>query len=318
MKHISEFSEGDHIREVYLCKGISHAVTKNGKEYLNVQLMDRTGSVDGKIWDPGDPGIDDFDKYDYVEVNADVNVWNNAKQLNIKRIRVASEGEYDPAEYLPVSTRNNDEMYKELLSVIDSIEDKHYNVLLKKFFVEDTELVKKFRTCSAAKTVHHGFVGGLMQHTLGVASVCDFLSKSYPVLNRDLLVTAALCHDIAKTKELTPFPENDYSDEGQLLGHIVMGSEMVGAAAKEIEGFPNIKLTQLQHCILAHHGKYEFGSPKLPELVEAMALNLADECDSKIEIYTELFEANVEKKGQWLGPRKFLNDSNVRSTITTE
>ena len=202
MKHISDFNEGDHIREVFLCKGISHAVTKNGKEYLNVQLMDRTGSVDGKIWDPGDPGIDDFDKYDYVEVNADVNVWNNAKQLNIKRIRVAGEGEYDPAEYLPVSSRNNDEMYKELLSVIDSIEDKHYNALLKKFFVEDAELVKRFRSCSAAKTVHHGFVGGLMQHTLGVASVCDFLSKSYPVLNRDLLVTAALCHDIAKTKEL--------------------------------------------------------------------------------------------------------------------
>ncbi|MBP5471844.1 MAG: HD domain-containing protein [Lachnospiraceae bacterium] len=315
MKHIAEINESDHIREIYLCKGVSSAVTKNGKEYLNVQLMDKTGSIDGKIWEPGDAGIDDFSKHDYIEVNADVNVWNNAKQLNIKRVRVAREGEYDPAEYLPVSPRNNDEMFKELLGFIDSVKDPHYNALLKKLFVEDEELSKKFRTCSAAKTVHHGFVGGLMQHTLGVAGVCDYISGKYEVLNRDLLITAALCHDIAKTKEFTAFPENDYSDDGQLLGHIVMGSEMVGTAASQIEGFPHTHLSQLQHCILAHHGKYEFGSPKLPALVEAMALNLADEMDSKIEIFTELFENSADKKGQWLGTKKFLNDANVRSTI---
>ena len=315
MKHIAEINESDHIREIYLCKGVSSAVTKNGKEYLNVQLMDKTGSIDGQIWEPGDAGIDDFSKHDYIEVNADVNVWNNAKQLNIKRVRVAREGEYDPAEYLPVSPRNNDEMFKELLGFIDSVKDPHYNALLKKLFVEDEELSKKFRTCSAAKTVHHGFVGGLMQHTLGVAGVCDYISGKYEVLNRDLLITAALCHDIAKTKEFTAFPENDYSDDGQLLGHIVMGSEMVGAAASQIEGFPHTHLSQLQHCILAHHGKYEFGSPKLPALVEAMALNLADEMDSKIEIFTELFENSADKKGQWLGTKKFLNDANVRSTI---
>ena len=315
MTHIAEINESDHIREIYLCKGVSSAVTKNGKEYLNVQLMDKTGSIDGKIWEPGDAGIDDFSKHDYIEVNADVNVWNNAKQLNIKRVRVAREGEYDPAEYLPVSPRNNDEMFKELLGFIDSVKDPHYNALLKKLFVEDEELSKKFRTCSAAKTVHHGFVGGLMQHTLGVAGVCDYISGKYEVLNRDLLITAALCHDIAKTKEFTAFPENDYSDDGQLLGHIVMGSEMVGTAASQIEGFPHTHLSQLQHCILAHHGKYEFGSPKLPALVEAMALNLADEMDSKIEIFTELFENSADKKGQWLGTKKFLNDANVRSTI---
>ena len=315
MKHISEFNEGDHIREVYLCKSVSNAVTKNGKEYMNVQLMDRTGSIDGKIWEPSDAGISEFEKNDYIEVTGEVNVWNNTKQLNIKRVRIASEGEYDPAEYLPVSPMNNDEMYKELLELVSSINDKYYNALLKKFFVEDEALVKRFRRCSAAKTVHHGFVGGLLQHTLGVAKVCDYLSKSYPVLNRDLLVTAALCHDIAKTKEFTDFPENDYSDDGQLLGHIVMGSEMVAACASSIEGFPHTHLTQLQHCILAHHGKYEFGSPKIPELVEAMALNLADEMDSKIEIFTEMFENNAEKKGQWLGNKRFLNDANVRSTI---
>ena len=315
MKHIVEINESDHIREIYLCKGVSSAVTKNGKEYLNVQLMDRTGTIDGKIWEPGDAGIDDFSKHDYVEVNADVNVWNNAKQLNIKRVRVAREGEYDPAEYLPVSPRDNEEMYKELLGFIDSVKDPHYNALLKKLFVEDEDLSRKFRTCSAAKTVHHGFVGGLIQHTLGVAGVCDYISGKYEVLNRDLLITAALCHDIAKTKEFTAFPENDYSDDGQLLGHIVMGSEMVAIAASQIEGFPHTHLSQLQHCILAHHGKYEFGSPKLPALVEAMALNLADEMDSKIEIFTELFENSADKKGQWLGTKKFLNDANVRSTI---
>lgn len=315
MKHISDFREGETIRDIYLCKGVSHAVTKNGKEYLSVQLMDRTGTVDAKVWDPQDAGIDDFDKFDYVDITGDVTVWNNAKQLNIKRARKAREGEYDPSEYLPVSPRNNDEMYGELLGLIDSVKDRYYNALLRKLFVEDEELVKKFRNCSAAKTVHHGFVGGLMQHTLGVAGICDYLSRTYSVLNRDLLITAALCHDIAKTKEFTPFPENDYSDDGQLLGHIVMGSEMVAAAASSIEGFPHMHLSQLQHCILAHHGKYEFGSPKLPSLVEAMALNLADDMDAKIEIFTEMFENTQDKKGQWLGAKKFLNDTNVRSTI---
>lgn len=315
MKHISDFREGESIRDIYLCKGVSHAVTKNGKEYLSVQLMDRTGTVDAKVWDPQDAGIDDFDKFDYVDITGDVTVWNNAKQLNIKRARKAREGEYDPSEYLPVSPRNNDEMYNELLGLIDSVKDRYYNALLRKFFVEDEELVKKFRNCSAAKTVHHGFVGGLMQHTLGVAGICDYLSRTYSVLNRDLLITAALCHDIAKTKEFTPFPENDYSDDGQLLGHIVMGSEMVAVAASSIEGFPHMHLSQLQHCILAHHGKYEFGSPKLPSLVEAMALNLADDMDAKVEIFTEMFENTQDKKGQWLGTKKFLNDTNVRSTI---
>ncbi|MBR6381608.1 MAG: HD domain-containing protein [Lachnospiraceae bacterium] len=314
MKYIKDFREGEHIREIYLCRNVTNAVTKNGKDYQTVSLMDRTGSIDGKIWDPSDPGIDEFSRFDYIEVTGDVVLFNNVLQLNTKRVRVAREGEYDPAEYLPMSPRDNGEMYEALKGLIETVKDPHYHRLLEMLFIEDAELVRQFRTSSAAKSVHHGYVGGLLEHTLSVAKLCEYLSGAYPFLNHDLLLTAAICHDIAKTKEFTPFPENDYTDEGQLLGHIVMGSQMVAETAAKIEGFPPVLLSQLQHCILAHHGKYEFGSPKLPALAEALALNFADDTDAKMEIFKELLENNSQNKG-WLGFNRLL-DSNVRATRT--
>ena len=152
-----------------------------------------------------------------------------------------------------------------------------------------------------------------MEHTLGVARLCDYYASYYPMLNRDLLITAALFHDIGKLKELSRFPENDYTDDGQLLGHIVMGAEMIGEKARQITGFPSTMLAQLQHCILAHHGEYEFGSPKKPAIIEAAALNFADNTDAKLETFTELLEG-TDKSG-WLGFNRLL-DSNVRKTRT--
>ena len=312
MKYIDTLREGMRISEVYLCKSKQIAQTKSGKEYGNLVLQDKTGTIDAKVWDPGNPGIGDYDSLDYIEVYGDVNNFQGTLQINVKRIRVCKEGEYNPADYLPVSSKDRDVMFQELLNLVKGIENSWFRQLLEAFFVKDEDFAKKFRYSSAAKTVHHGFVGGLLEHTLSVTKLCDYYCRAYPVLKRDLLLTAAMCHDIGKVKEISPFPENDYTDDGQLLGHIVMGSQMVAEKAAEIAGFPHVLLTQLQHCILAHHGKYEYGSPKLPALMEALALNYADDTDAKLETFKEILENNSENQG-WLGFNR-LFESNLRAT----
>ena len=296
MKYIKDYKEGDRISEIYLCKHKQSAVTKNGKAYDSIVLQDRTGTIDGKIWDPNSAGIGEFGSLDYIEVFGEVTSFQGALQVTIKRVRLCHEGEYDPSDYLPVSEKNIDEMYAELLTFIDSIENEYLKELLNGFFRKDESFASMFRQSSAAKTVHHGFVGGLLEHTLGVTKLCEYYSKTYPILNRDLLLTAAMCHDIGKTREISRFPENDYTDEGQLLGHIVMGSEMVG---------------ELKHCILSHHGEYEFGSPKKPALAEAVALNFADNTDAKLQTFTEILKG--AKGNDWLGYNR-LFESNVRKT----
>ena len=312
MKFIQEFFEGCRVSGIYLCKHKQAAVTKNGKPYENVILQDKTGTIDAKIWDPNSLGIDDFETLDYIEIMGDVTNFAGALQLNIKRARKAREGEYDPTDYLPVSKCDIDEMYGELMAIIKTIQNPYLSRLLELFFVEDEAFIKRFRFNSAAKTVHHGFVGGLLEHTLSVTRFCDFMAKSYGILNRDLLITAAILHDIGKTKELSLFPQNDYTDDGQLLGHIMIGAEMVHDAAQKIEGFPMELENQLKHCILAHHGELEYGSPKKPAMVEAVALNLADNADAKMETLTELFDA-APAGNEWIGYNRFF-ESNIRRT----
>lgn len=312
MKYIKDLKEGDRVFDIYLCKHKQAAVTKNGKTYENVILQDKTGTIDAKVWEPNNPGIGDYDALDYIEVYGEVNNFQGSLQVNVKRIRVCREEEYDPGEYLPVSSKNINGMYDQLLKLIGSVENPYLKKLLEAFFTEDEKFIKTFKNSSAAKTVHHGFIGGLLEHTLSVTKLCDYYCGAYPILKRDLLLTAAMCHDIGKTKELSPFPQNDYTDDGQLLGHIVMGSQMVAEKAAGIEGFPHILLTELQHCILAHHGKYEFGSPKIPAIIEALALNYADDTDAKLETFKEILENNSENTG-WLGYNR-LFESNLRGT----
>lgn len=312
MRFINELHEGDRVSGIYLCKQKQPAVTKNGKPYENLILQDKTGVIDGKIWDPNSLGIDDFEALDYIDIMGDVTSFAGAIQLNIKRVRKASEGEYSPADYLPVSENSTDEMYKQILALVRSVKNTYLSALLNKLFVEDKEFLKVFNGHSAAKTVHHGFIGGLMQHTLSVARLCDYMAQAYPVIKRDLLITAALLHDVGKTRELSAFPLNDYTDEGQLLGHIVIGAQMIHDMAKEIPGFPAVLENELVHCILAHHGELEYGSPKKPALAEAVALNLADNTDARMETLTEVFAADKGKK-EWLGYNR-LFESNLRRT----
>ncbi len=312
MKYIKDYKDGDRVFDIYFCKFKSSAVTKNGKSYDNVILQDKTGTIDAKIWDPNNPGIADFDACDYIEVYGDVTSFNGALQVNVKRVRLCQEGEYNEGEYMPVSKKNIEEMYAELLKMIGSIENIYLKQLLEAFFVKDTAFVQAFKKSSAAKTVHHGFIGGLLEHTLSVTKLCDYYCTAYPILKRDLLLTAAICHDMGKIREISAFPVNDYTDEGQFLGHIVMGSEMISEKIREIPGFPQMLAMELKHCILSHHGELEFGSPKKPAIIEAVALTYADNTDAKMETFTELLESTQETG--WLGFNRFF-ESNLRGSV---
>lgn len=313
MKYIETFREGDKINDIYLCKYRQSAVAKNGKTYENVTLQDKTGTIDAKIWDPSSSGIEEFEALHYVWITGDVTSFQGALQLNIKRARVADPAEYHPEDYLPVSEKNLDEMYTELMKYMEKVHNVYLKKLISMYFVDNKAFIEAFKKHSAAKTVHHSFVGGLLEHTLGVVKLCDYYIKQYPYLNGDLLLTAALFHDVGKLKEISNFPENDYTDDGQLLGHIVMGSELVGFGCRHIQNFPKKLMSELQHCILAHHGELEYGSPKKPALPEAMALNYADNTDAKLETMREILKSAGTSQ-EWLGYNRLFESNLRRST----
>ena len=309
MRFIDGLCEGETIRNVYLCKGKRSAETRNGKPYDNLILQDKTGTLDGKVWDPNSQGIADYDEKDFIEVFGDVINYNGNLQLNIRQIRKAEEGEYNPAYYMPTTEKSVDGMYEELTAYIRQISNKYLRQVLEFYYIKDEAFIKKFKAHSAAKTVHHGFSGGLLEHTLSVPRMCDYFATSYSILNRDLLLSSAILHDIGKVKELSDFPDNDYTDEGQLIGHIVIGVEMINDAIRSIPGFPEKLAHELKHCIVAHHGELEYGSPKKPALAEAVALNMADSTDAKLQTLTELFKGKTGT--DWLGYNR-LFESNLR------
>lgn len=311
MQYISDLKEGDQVVEHYLCVSKQILKTKSGKTYYSLLLQDKTGIVDAKIWDLSD-GINNFEEKDYIKIDALVVTFQGNIQLNIRRLRKSSEGEYDPKEYVPTSDRDINEMYNQLLGYINSIKDPFLNTLACKFFVDDKQFVEKFKEHTAAKTVHHSFMGGLLEHTLSVVQVCEFFANQYPIINRDLLYTAALFHDIGKMDELSSFPVIEYTDAGQLMGHIVISVEWVNDKIKEIDKFPQKLAFLLKHCILAHHGELEYGSPKKPAILEAIALHFADNVDAKIKTF-ETMLSNGDEQDDWLGWQR-LFDSNMRRT----
>ena len=312
MKYIETLREGERVGGIYLCKAKQAALTKAGKPYGSLILQDKTGTLDAKIWDPNSQGIDEFEVLDYIDVMGDVTSFQGALQLNVKRIRKARDGEYDPTEYLPVTDKDIGQMYQELTTFIQDMQNPYLKKLCASFFLEDQEFEKRFKFHSAAKNVHHGYVGGLLEHTLSVTKLCNYYTKAYPMLHRDLLLAAAMFHDIGKLDEISPFPANDYTDVGQLLGHIMIGAEQVGERIRSIPGFPVKLANELKHCILAHHGELEYGSPKKPAIMEAIALSFADNTDAKMQTMKEALGASPENNG-WLGYNR-LFESNIRRT----
>ena len=283
-----------------------------GKSYYALLLQDRTGTLDAKIWELNN-AIGHFESMDYIRVEGQITVFQGANQLNIRRVRKAEEGEYTPSDYMPCTDKDVKKLYKELQEMIQRTKNPYLKKLAEVVFVEDKAFVKEFVQHSAAKSVHHGFMGGLLEHTVSVARMCEYYCTQYTELNRDLLVMCALFHDIGKVEELSAFPYNDYTDEGQLVGHIVMGTIKLDRIMQTIPGFP-VKLgNEVKHCILAHHGELEYGSPKKPALLEALALSLADNTDAKLQTFREALKKENMTDSEWMGYQR-LFESNIRPT----
>ncbi|BBF44799.1 3'-5' exoribonuclease Bsu YhaM [Lachnospiraceae bacterium KM106-2] len=313
MRFIADLHEGDMVNETYLCKQKQTLKTKAGKSYYSLLLQDKTGTLDAKVWELSN-GINNFEAMDYIRVEGQVTSFQNSLQLNVKRIRVSQEGEYVPADYLPTSSKDINQMYEELLQFAGSIQNIYLKQLVASFFVDDKDFRKAFCFHSAAKSVHHGFIGGLLEHTLGVVRLSDYLAAHYPILNRDILISSAMFHDIGKMEELSIFPENDYTDDGQLLGHIMIGVEKIGARIRTIPNFPHKLASELKHCIIAHHGELEYGSPKKPATAEALALNFADNADAKLQTMLEIFEG-AQDNSEWVGYNRFFETNLRRSSL---
>ncbi len=311
MKFINELKDGESFREFYLCNKRQSMKSKTGKNYLSLTLSDKTGTINGKVWDMN-KDIQSFTDGDFIKIEASVQTYNNELQLNIKKIRRALEGEYNEADYVPATDKDINTLSNKLIEFINSIENKYIKEMLTNIFIKNKNISESFKKHTAAKAMHHNYLGGLLEHTVSVTELCDFMAKHYENVNRDILIASALLHDICKIIELSDFPNVDYTDDGELLGHIVMGSEFIGKEADKIDGFPHQLKSLIQHCILAHHGEYEYGSPKLPRTIEAFILHCADDTDAKVNMFQKSIKESTNT-GLWMGYNKMLA-RNIRKT----
>jgi 3'-5' exoribonuclease len=302
---------GNSVDDKFYCKSKTIGIAKNGSTYCSVVLQDMSGIVDAKIWDITD-SIGEFESGDFIQVVGNVGSFKDQPQITITAVAKLNVSEINIEDFCPKSPHDIDDMCSRLFKYVDSVKNEFLNKLLNCFFGNE-KFVNRFKIASAAKSVHHAYIGGLMEHTLAVTDICELYTALYLIANRDLLITAALCHDIGKVKEISAFPENDYTDEGNLLGHIYMGTEMIDVQARKIEGFPKVLLNELKHCILAHHGKLEYGSPKTPSLIEAMLLHMADMTDANARRFSDLITDNPD--GTWSDKIDFAIGSKYRATI---
>lgn len=304
MKYLEDIHDGETLVGHYLCKQKQTFKSKAGKNYLSLRLYDKTGSVAGKVWELNNQ-IQNFDEGDFIKIDAVVLVYQNEYQLNIKKIRKSLEGEYNPIDYIPCTEKDITSLYNQFTAYINSISNNFIKVLLENIFIKNNEISRKFKEHSAARAMHHSYMGGLLEHSLSVTQICDFMAPRYKYVNRDILIAAAMLHDIGKLWELSSFPENDYTEGGQLLGHIVIGTELISSEAAKIPDFPPILAMLLKHCIIGHHGEYEFGSPQLPKTIEAFILHCADNADAKIKMFEDAVQKN-NTQGHWAGYQKTL------------
>jgi 3'-5' exoribonuclease len=295
---IKEIKDRTLVDSVFLVKEKIMAMAKNGKPYLTLRLMDKSGEVDAKVWDNVDTLAALFDKDDFILVRSKASVYLGKMQLVIAELSKVPEEEVMLVDFLPETERDVREMEEELASLVATISDVNLKMLLAAFF-DNPEFLAVYRTAPAAKGMHHVYLGGLIEHSLAVARLVDRIVPLYEELNRDLLIAGALLHDVGKVREMTYLRSFDYTDEGKLLGHITIGVEMVRENIALLPGFPQELAMLLQHMLLSHHGQYEFGSPKRPKTLEATVLNYLDDLDSKINGIRTHIGREPENHSRW-------------------
>jgi 3'-5' exoribonuclease len=290
---------------------------KSGEPYLALTLGDRCGQIEAKMWDNVEDALDAFEQDDFLKIKGLLNKYKNRFQITVHKLRKLGDIEVDFADYLPKTTKDIDELWRTLSDYVGSFKDSNLQTLVQSFMA-DTEIAAAYRNAPAAKTLHHAYIGGLLDHVVSLFRSCDLVSQNYPQINRDLLLTGAFLHDIGKIHELTYSRSFSYTSRGQLLGHMIIELEMLQAKIANIPGFPDEMKTLLEHLIISHHGHYEFGSPKLPMFPEALMLHYMDDLDSKMESMRAHFEREIGNDSSWttynaslgrtlLNTAKFLN-----------
>jgi 3'-5' exoribonuclease len=290
MRFISELKEGEHISESYYCSQKQLLKTKTGKKYISLILLDKTGTINGKIWDIDEENIGDFNQGDVIEIEGFIKTFSNSLQINIEKLRKIIK--YNIENYVRTTGKNIDVLEEQLWNFIESINNIYLQRLLQLIF-KDQDIIKRFKKCSAGKSMHHNYVGGLIEHTISVTEICDFMSKRTAMIDRDILIASAILHDIGKIYELSDFPDNSYTDDGELIGHISIAAVFISQKMDDTKEFPKYIRSNVIHCILSHHGEYEFGSPKLPKTMEALVLHFADNLDAKTKMFEEIIKSDT-------------------------
>ena len=298
--YVSELEPNKLIVGVFLVQNKEIRQKKTGEPYLSLNLADRTGDLDAKMWDNVADAMDTFERDGFIKVKGIVQLFQNKPQLTIHKLLPVPESEIDIADFLPASKRDRDEMYAELRQWIASMTNPHLKALIETIFA-DHAVALAYRTAPAAKAVHHAWIGGLIEHVLSLCHLAKFTASHYPDVDFDLLLTGVILHDVGKTSELTYARSLGYSTEGQLIGHIVIGTRMVEDAIKKVPDFPAPLRDLVIHMILSHHGTLEFGSPKVPSFLEAMLLHQIDTMDSKMECMRASVEKERFSDNAWTG-----------------
>jgi 3'-5' exoribonuclease len=307
MKFIKDLKEGEKIVEFYLVEDKQLKTKKNGEEYISVTLKDKTGHIPAVLWDNIAEFRDTFQKEDFVKIEGLIGSYGNSVQMTIKKLRTVEEQDilegFDRSNYFETTENDVNAMWEELLGIIETIENEYIKRLLEEIVKKNENEIKAF---PAAQKIHHEYIGGFLEHTLSVAKSCDYFSGKYHKIDRNLLIAGAILHDIGKLRELSVSHITEYSHEGHLIGHIVLGRDMMREKAKEIDGFPKDLLLQLDHIILSHQGSLEWGSPKPPMTREALILHYVEDLDAKINIFNKVIkkdtgEGRFTKKNLLLG-----------------
>jgi 3'-5' exoribonuclease len=300
MQTISALKEGDVVDEIYLVTSKQVATAKNGVTYLSLKLSDKTGEIDGRLWDNAEETAGKFEREDFARIKGVAAAYQGTLQIKMKSLAKVDDSSVDIANFLEASPRNIDEMVKELTMFASSVTNTYLRRLLNSF-LEDAPFMDAFRRIPAAKALHHNYIGGLLEHVVELVALCRDAAKHFPTIDVDLLVTGAFLHDIGKVKELSVRKTISYTTEGRLLGHISLGYEMVAQKISAIPGFPDELCMLLKHIMLSHHGEYEYGSPKRPKIREAIIVNYLDDLLAKISNFNATLKKEQVAEGEWTG-----------------
>jgi len=294
--YVNEIEPNNVITTSFLVHSKEIRQKKSGEFYLSLMLGDRTGELDAKMWDNVAEVLDAFDRDDFVKIKGLIQVFHNRPQLTIHKVRRMDDSEIDYADYFPSSKRDASEMWSELRGIVGQITNPHLKRLLDAF-LDDEAIAARYRRAPAAKSIHHAFLGGLLEHVLSLCALARLTAQHYANVDYDLLLTGVVLHDIGKIYELNYERGFSYSSEGQLIGHISIALRMVADKVREQPDFPPALRALVEHMILSHHGQLEFGSPKLPQFPEALLLHYIDDMDSKMECMRALIANDRQVEG---------------------